>query len=203
MYHSKPVKMWGKHGLRTPREEIAFTARPKTQSQSQIFRYGRSIFCLPHLPNFSDIFDLILHWVSVVRGQAHFFNTCYNKVALSDTSGFAVMSLLIWAVLFEYFLQWPHGCKWIYFRSKEVAKSGFEIPNSCAHENKNATLKKIFPHREALAESVGFKSRMMSFDKVKTFTNNLGPLFGHDAINRKAVRLRAIERKYKNSRYLF
>ena len=86
-------------------------------------------------------------------------------------------------------------------RSKEVTKSGFEIPNSCAHENKNATLKKIFPHREALAESVGFKSRMMSFDKVKTFTNNLGPLFGHDAINRKAVRLRAIERKYKNSRY--
>ena len=25
------------HGLRTPREEIAFTARPKIQSQSQIF----------------------------------------------------------------------------------------------------------------------------------------------------------------------
>ena len=28
------------HGLRTPREQIAFTARPKIQSQSQIFRYG-------------------------------------------------------------------------------------------------------------------------------------------------------------------
>ena len=28
------------HGLRMPREEIVFTARPKTQSQSQIFRYG-------------------------------------------------------------------------------------------------------------------------------------------------------------------
>ena len=55
------------HGLRTPREEIAFTARPKTQSQSQIFRYGGSIFCLPHRPNFSDIFDLCLHWVFVVR----------------------------------------------------------------------------------------------------------------------------------------
>ena len=55
------------HGLQTPREEIAFTARPKIQSQSQIFRYGRSIFCLPHRPNFSDIFDLCLHWVSVVR----------------------------------------------------------------------------------------------------------------------------------------
>ena len=55
------------HGLRTPREEIVFTARPKIQSQSQIFRYGGSIFCLPHRPNFSDIFDLCLHWVSVVR----------------------------------------------------------------------------------------------------------------------------------------
>ena len=55
------------HGLRTPREEIAFTTRPKIQSQSQIFRYGRSIFCLPYWPNFSDIFDLCLHWVSVVR----------------------------------------------------------------------------------------------------------------------------------------
>ena len=55
------------HGLRTPRVEIAFTARPKIQSQSQIFRYCRSIFCLPHWPNFSDIFDLCVHWVSVVR----------------------------------------------------------------------------------------------------------------------------------------
>ena len=55
------------HGLRTPREEIAFTARPKIHSHSQIFRYGGSIFCLPHRPNFSDIFDLCLHWVSVVR----------------------------------------------------------------------------------------------------------------------------------------
>ena len=59
------------HGLQTPREEIAFTARPKIHSQSQIFRYGRSIFCLPHQPNFSDIFDLCLHWVSVVRDFTH------------------------------------------------------------------------------------------------------------------------------------
>ena len=57
------------HGLRTPREEIAFTARPKIHSHSQIFRYGQSIFCLPHRPNFSDIFDLCLHWVSVVCGR--------------------------------------------------------------------------------------------------------------------------------------
>ena len=58
------------HGLQTPREEIAFTARPKIQSQSQIFRYDQSIFCLPHRPNFSDISDLFLHWVSLVRGFA-------------------------------------------------------------------------------------------------------------------------------------
>ena len=46
----------------------AFTARPKIHSHSQIFRYGGSIFCLPHRPIFSDILDLCLHWVSVVRG---------------------------------------------------------------------------------------------------------------------------------------
>ena len=81
---------------------------------------------------------------------------------------------------------------------KMIAKEQLCSPDFLYSES---TLKKIFPHCKALAESVDFKSRMMSFDKVKTFTNNLGPLFGHDAINRKAVRLRAIERKYKNSRY--
>ena len=59
MFHFSIVKR-GSHGLRTPRDKIAFTARPKIQSQSQIFRYGRSIFFLPHRPNFSDIFDLCL-----------------------------------------------------------------------------------------------------------------------------------------------
>ena len=59
------------HRLRTPGEEIAFTARPKIQFQSQIFRYGRSIFCLPHWPKFSDFFDLYLHCVSVVRAMDH------------------------------------------------------------------------------------------------------------------------------------
>ena len=63
--------LWSNHGLRTPREEIAFTARPNIQSQSQIFRYGQSIFCLPHWPHFSDIFYLCLNWVSVVRVLYH------------------------------------------------------------------------------------------------------------------------------------
>ena len=58
------------YGLRTPSKEIAFTAQPKIQSQSQIFRYIQSIFCLPHRPKFSDFFDLCL-WVSVVRGSIH------------------------------------------------------------------------------------------------------------------------------------
>ena len=35
-----------------------------------MFRYGRSIFCLPHWPEFSYFFDVCLHWVSVVRGLA-------------------------------------------------------------------------------------------------------------------------------------
>jgi hypothetical protein len=59
------------HGLRTPGEEIAFTAQPKIKSQSKMFLYGRSIFCLPHRPKISDFFDLCLHWVSVVRGIDH------------------------------------------------------------------------------------------------------------------------------------
>ena len=68
------------HGLRTPREEIDFTARLKIQSQSQIFTYGQSIFCLPHRPNFSDIVDLCLHWVSVVRGKKERKSGCNLQI---------------------------------------------------------------------------------------------------------------------------
>ena len=57
------------HGLRTPGEEIIFTLRPKIKSQSQTFRYGQSIFCLPHRPLISDFFDFCLHSVSVVGGM--------------------------------------------------------------------------------------------------------------------------------------
>ena len=59
------------HGLRTPSEEIAFTARPKIHSQ--IFTYGRGmfLFSLSHRPKFSDFFDLCHHWVSVVRVKVH------------------------------------------------------------------------------------------------------------------------------------
>ena len=42
---------------------------------SQIFRYCKSIFCLPHQP-ISDFFDLRPYWVSVVREQMAF--SCYT-----------------------------------------------------------------------------------------------------------------------------
>ena len=57
------------HGLRTPRKEIALTEWPKIPSHSQIFRYGKSLFFLPYRPNFSDIFDLCFHRMSLVRGS--------------------------------------------------------------------------------------------------------------------------------------
>ena len=57
------------HGLRTPGGEIAFTTRLKIKSQSQIFRYGRRIFCLPHRPTISDFFDLCLHAVRGYKTQ--------------------------------------------------------------------------------------------------------------------------------------
>ena len=64
---SYPFLTW--HRLRTAREEITFTAWLKTHSHSQIFRHSQSLFCLPHRPKFSGIFDLWLHWVSVWHGM--------------------------------------------------------------------------------------------------------------------------------------
>ena len=87
------------HGLRTPREEIAFTDRPKIQSQCQIFRYGRSIFCLPHRPNFSDIFDLCLHWVSIVRVCTHIYAVDCLLCVASGTSRYAVVRIKVVLVL--------------------------------------------------------------------------------------------------------
>ena len=71
------------HGLRTPGEEIAFTARPKIHSHSQNFRYGRRIFCLPHRPKISGFIDFCLHWVSVVCVQRYY--------ALSDFTWYKVV----------------------------------------------------------------------------------------------------------------
>ena len=81
------------HRLRTPREEIAFTAPPKIQSQSQIFRFSVSIFCLPHRPKISDFFDLCLHWVSIVRDLSSLLRKVYvfwfslNRIWLASKMG--------------------------------------------------------------------------------------------------------------------
>ena len=80
------------HGLWTSREEIAFTAWATIQSQSQNFRYGQSIFCLPHRPNFSDIFDLCLHWVSVRAWNASVEMACLLVIQIEIH---AVWSLII------------------------------------------------------------------------------------------------------------
>ena len=40
---------------------------------------GQSIFYLPHRPKFSDLFDLCLHWVSVVRANKYsLLLRCYH-----------------------------------------------------------------------------------------------------------------------------
>ena len=56
------------HRILTPSEEIAFTAQPKINSNSQVLRYGRSIFCLPHWPKIS------VFWFGV-RSQWNFKST--------------------------------------------------------------------------------------------------------------------------------
>jgi hypothetical protein len=107
---------------RRPREEIVFIARPKIQSQSQIFRYGQSIFCLPHRPNFSDIFDLCLHWVSVVRAycngkciyrQAQSCNFKKSKVLAQNNINlfsFIILNYRMWAILIRgLYFYYPHS----------------------------------------------------------------------------------------------
>ena len=58
----KQIRLDTNHGLRTPGEEIAFTARPKIESQSKIYRCSQSIFCLPLLLNILCIFGDVLGW---------------------------------------------------------------------------------------------------------------------------------------------
>ena len=55
------------YGLRTPSEEIVLSAWPKIKPQPKIFRYGRSIFCLPRRHKISDFFDLCLQQFSLVQ----------------------------------------------------------------------------------------------------------------------------------------
>ena len=81
------LRICGHHGLRTFREEIAFTARPKIHSHSKIFRYGLSIFRPAHHPIFQiHIFDSYLHLVSVIsacpKGNVQHLGSCCSRIPL-------------------------------------------------------------------------------------------------------------------------
>ena len=86
--------------VRLQRKKIALTTLPKIHSCSQFFRYSQSIFCLPHRPNFSDIFDLCLHWVSVVRG--YIFST--SEQAISEFEVVEAEWRQRWKMMRRYFL---------------------------------------------------------------------------------------------------
>ena len=110
------------HGLQAPGEEIAFTARRKIKSQSQIFRYVQSIFCLPHRPKISDFFDLCLHWVSVVRATTAVY--CQNRSS-KDISWIRRCIEMQISLIVSY---------WLYLvvlRSKSVDISMYYIPEQC------------------------------------------------------------------------
>ena len=120
------------HGLRTPREEIAFTARPKIHSHSQIFRYSWSIFCLPYRPNFSGIFDLCLNWVSIEiismsnENQLYysFWEFSWNTHLEISSVKILLTYLLTFAVAWSYYV--------IYFITKM---------NSCLHSRTDSHLR--------------------------------------------------------------
>ena len=104
------------HGLPTPGEKIAFRARPKIQSQSQILRYGQSIFCLPHRPKFSDLFWFLLSpWshcnilktVSVSsRGGLQVANSLWYDWRLTEFRSLQetqILALAVWPILRAYY----------------------------------------------------------------------------------------------------
>ena len=74
-----------KHTGSTHHFSQSFTSS-KIHSHSQIFWYGGSIICLPHRPNFLSIFDLCLHWVSVVRGLHLQMGTAQKKKIIIKTA---------------------------------------------------------------------------------------------------------------------
>ena len=57
-----PMSLHTEYG-RPVRKLPTLHARPKINSHSriEIFRYGQSIFCLPHWPKLSDFFEICLH----------------------------------------------------------------------------------------------------------------------------------------------
>ena len=122
------------HGLRTPGEEMVFTARSKINPHSQIFRYSRSIFCMPHRTKISDFFYSCLHWVSVVRVWHHrdsWGRLTFSRLLKSLRSGMIGMpdimsprvnfrlTFFCW-LLRPIFVLTPHGRKILISGSSEI-----------------------------------------------------------------------------------
>ena len=96
-----------------------------------IYLYCRSIFCLPHWPNFSDIFNLCLHWVSVVRGSPHVFGNFFHEIVccylywwfriINKQTKFHFQSLAFLHVFESKFAKMLHsenGLKWLFLPLK-------------------------------------------------------------------------------------
>ena len=94
--HELFIKLSFAHGLRTPKEEIAFTARPKIKSQS-IFMYGH-FFC-QICPNFQISF--ICHFIGYpqflrnkVFNQTYLFNSILDVCHKRDKNSWCNKMLL-------------------------------------------------------------------------------------------------------------
>ena len=72
------------HGLQRPSEENVFTARPKIYSYCQIFRYGRSIFYVPHL---AQIFKVL--WFMPSLGVN---SLCFLDISRTHHLGFTIVT---------------------------------------------------------------------------------------------------------------
>ena len=105
------------HELQIPRENKAFAAWQKIHSNSQIFRYSWSIFCLPYRPNFSGIFDLCLNWVSIeIISMSNENQLYYSFWEFSWNTHLEISSVKI--LLTYLLLQW-HGHIMSYISSRK------------------------------------------------------------------------------------
>ena len=87
----------------------------------EIKLYGQSIFCPPHRPNFSDIFDICLHWVSVVREPSQ----C-NSDLVTDRGSVLLPKTNVQSVAIQI-----HNTFTITFNEKDHHDFGTKIENSC------------------------------------------------------------------------
>ena len=89
-------------------------------AHSKTFRYCQSIFCLLHRPNLSDMFDLCLHWASVVRGWDMRGTHFHHMWRIWQYNGEKIDRLDLGPILDMQIQGW-----------RKVWKSGWAISNAC------------------------------------------------------------------------